>query len=212
MIKFLIIIPFYNEYDSLKKLSTELIKYKANCLFIDDGSKDNGSKLLKEFNLIKNTINVGYHKTLAKGLKYARKNNYDFSITFDADGQHKVRDLDKIISILKSNKYDFISTKRNKNNRLIEYFINAYFYSKFNRKDILSGLKAYRLSKIDMKSNFFIEDSVGIGFSMLYLSKKYNFYEFDIQVSERIGKSTFGGLFKGNLKLFKSFFKIVIKI
>ena len=70
MIKFLIIIPFYNEYDSLKKLSTELIKYKANCLFIDDGSKDNGSKLLKEFNLIKNTINVGYHKTLAKGLKY----------------------------------------------------------------------------------------------------------------------------------------------
>jgi len=209
MKKYLIIIPFYNEYINLKKLIIKLKKYKDQCLFVDDGSVDNGFKLLNDFLLIKNNNNIGYHKSIVRGLEYAYKNNYEYAITFDADGQHNTLDLDRIITNINKNKFDIILTNRSKYNRLIEHMINYYFKSRFNANDILSGLKAYRLNKIDFNSLFFKVDTSGIGLALFFLNNRLKHHEFNISISKREDISTFGGFFKGNWRLFQSFLKTI---
>ena len=68
-----ILIPAYNEVKNLAKI----LKYKYNYLIIDDGSNDGTVNLLKKnkINYIKNLINIGYEKSLIKGLVYLKKKN-----------------------------------------------------------------------------------------------------------------------------------------
>ena len=68
-----ILIPAYNEVKNLAKI----LKYKYNYLVIDDGSNDGTVNLLNKnkINYIKNLTNIGYEKSLIKGLNYLKKKN-----------------------------------------------------------------------------------------------------------------------------------------
>ena len=65
-----ILIPSYNEIENLAKI----LKYKHNYLIVDDCSNDGTEKLLikKKINYIKNSKNIGYEKSLIKGLNYLK--------------------------------------------------------------------------------------------------------------------------------------------
>ena len=201
---YLVVIPFFNEEYSLKNLQKDLLFIKENLIFINDNSIDNGPNYLKNYRVINNNKNIGYEKSLLRGLIYAKNNNYKYVITFDADNQHRISDLKKMINLLKE-EYDLIIGYRNYFNRYIEYLINYYFYKKFKIKDILSGLKAYRLELLDLDNKIYSTNSTGIRFSLnLLKNKNYKFYQFKIFVRKRNGKSTFGGMIKGNYTLLKS--------
>ena len=190
---YLVVIPFFNEENSLKNLQKDLLFIKENLIFINDNSIDKGANYLKNYKVINNNKNIGYEKSLLRGLIYAKNNNYKYVITFDADNQHRVSDLKKIINLLKE-EYDLIIGYR-----------NYYFYKKFKIKDILSGLKAYKLELLDLDSKFYLTNSSGIRFSLnLLKNRNYKYFQFKIFVRKRKGKSTFGGVIKGNYTLFKS--------
>ncbi len=203
---FLIVVPFFNEESTLKNLHKDLFFFKKNLIFINDNSSDNGVNYLTKFKILNNKKNIGYEKSLLKGFKYAKENNFKYVISFDADNQHRVSDLKKIIRLLKKDNYDLIIGNRNFYNRLVEYFINYFFYKKYEIKDILSGLKAYNLKLMNLHPKNYLNNTSGMKFVLTFLlNENIKLYQYQIFVRKRKGKSTFGGFIKGNYILIKSF-------
>ncbi|MCU9533735.1 glycosyltransferase family 2 protein [Streptococcus sp. CSL10205-OR2] len=88
----LIMIPAYNEEESIEKVINNLIKNypQYDYVIINDGSKDNTSSIshANGYNIIDLPENLGLSGALQTGFKYAFNHGYKKAIQFDADGQH----------------------------------------------------------------------------------------------------------------------------
>lgn len=97
--KILIIIPAYNEEENILKTYQNIINYNKknntnyDVIVINDGSKDNTSKICHEKNIpiIDLIHNLGIGGAVQTGYKYAYENDYDIAVQFDGDGQHDIR-------------------------------------------------------------------------------------------------------------------------
>lgn len=99
--KVLIIIPAYNEQDNIEKVVNNLIENypQYDYLVVNDCSKDNTEKILKEnnYNYISLPINLGIGGAVQSGYLYARQKDYDIAIQIDGDGQHDPAYIEKLI-------------------------------------------------------------------------------------------------------------------
>ena len=88
--KTLVIIPAYNEEESILNLINEIKEYKYDYLVINDCSKDNTKNILdkEHINHLDLPVNLGIAGVTQVGFKYASDNNYDCVINIDGDGQH----------------------------------------------------------------------------------------------------------------------------
>ena len=88
----LVIIPAYNEEESILTVIKNLENAKTNCdyIVINDCSKDSTQQILDENNInhIDLPVNLGLTGSVQTGYKYAYYNGYDAAIQFDGDGQH----------------------------------------------------------------------------------------------------------------------------
>ena len=151
MPKFIILIPSYNERKTLIKVIKKLHKFKIQ--IIDDCSQDNTNKAVKNFknvSLYRNKINIGYEQSLNKGFKLLGNSNFDFIITMDADGEHSVKNVPKIIKFCNRYNPDLVIGNRHKKNRLIEIILSFFFKLRFDIRDPLSGFKAYKIKKLNL--------------------------------------------------------------
>lgn len=102
MHKILVIIPAYNEQDSIINVINKLKNDcpRADYVVINDCSKDNTLSVLKENNtsFVNLPINLGIGGGVQTGYKYALENGYDIAIQIDGDGQHDTAYLDKVIA------------------------------------------------------------------------------------------------------------------
>lgn len=97
--KVLIIVPAYNEEDSIKKTVNQIIHSGYDYIVINDGSTDSTRQILEDnhFHHINLISNLGIGGAVQTGYKYAYENNYDIAIQFDADGQHDISYIEKLI-------------------------------------------------------------------------------------------------------------------
>lgn len=90
--KTLLVIPAYNEEESLKATIDNLQKVcpSVDYLVVNDGSKDSTVKVCREneYPFLDLPINLGLAGAFQAGMKYAYRHGYDCVIQFDADGQH----------------------------------------------------------------------------------------------------------------------------
>lgn len=113
----LIVIPAYNEEENilkvLKELKSDIPEY-FDILVINDCSKDNTEKILIENNIphLNNIFNMKYAMSVQTGIKYAYKNNYDYVIQMDADGQHIAKEALKLYEYIKRSNSDIIIGSR----------------------------------------------------------------------------------------------------
>lgn len=88
----LIIIPAYNEEESIQGVIDNLIQNypQFDYLIINDGSKDNTSLICHQngYSILDLPINLGLAGAFQTGLRYAYKHGYKKAVQFDADGQH----------------------------------------------------------------------------------------------------------------------------
>jgi len=106
--KLIVIIPAYNEEKTIKEVIRSLKEKGYNdIIVVDDGSKDSTYELAskEKVKVYRHMINRGLGGALNTGITAALKEGADFMITFDADGQHSVDDIPKMIEPLK-NGYD----------------------------------------------------------------------------------------------------------
>lgn len=97
MDKILVFIPTYNERGNVQRLYQEIKKlpYDLNILFCDDNSPDGTGALIDELvtkdsrvHVIHRPGKMGLGTATIEGFNYARKHNYDYLITMDADFTH----------------------------------------------------------------------------------------------------------------------------
>lgn len=159
--KILVVIPAYNEEDSLGLL---LSKIKENnipnawvdCLVIDDGSQDGTARVAQtqEALLIKNGKNQGVGFSLSRGVEYALSRKYDLAVNIDADNQFEPRDIGKLITPILNQEADMVvgerfSSGRPQNMPVIKYFGNKIMNRVINTiikgdySDVSCGFRAY---------------------------------------------------------------------
>jgi len=95
-----IIIPAINEEKSIAGVISPLKALGYNVIVVDDDSKDNTATVAESLGAIvlRNVKNLGAWKSTQAGMRYAYKHNADVVITMDADGQHRVEDIQQLLS------------------------------------------------------------------------------------------------------------------
>ena len=87
--KFIIVIPAYNEEKAIEMVVKESLRY-SYVLVVDDGSRDHTSTYARDAGaeVIKHTRNRGKGAALKTGIEYALNKGYDAMVMLDGDGQH----------------------------------------------------------------------------------------------------------------------------
>lgn len=114
--KKLIIIPAYNEQESIKK-TVEDIMEKAphfDYIVINDCSTDKTKEICEteEFNVIHLPVNLGIGGAVQTGYLYAARNGYDIAVQVDGDGQHDPQFLSKMADYMEEEHADMVIGSR----------------------------------------------------------------------------------------------------
>ena len=114
--KKLVIIPAYNESESIEKTVNE-IKTKAkgfDYVVINDCSTDNTKEICENngFNIINLPINLGIGGAVQTGYRYGYNEGYDIAVQVDGDGQHNPEFLVKMADYLEQESADMVIGSR----------------------------------------------------------------------------------------------------
>lgn len=114
--KVLIIIPAYNEEDSIEKVVDNFIENfpQYDYVIINDGSTDNTKDVCrdKRYEVLNLPINMGIGGAVQTGYRYALDNGYDMAVQVDGDGQHDVSFLEEMIRYMEEEGADCVIGSR----------------------------------------------------------------------------------------------------
>jgi len=103
MDRVLIFLPTLNEFKSAASLITEIDNLtKVNFLIVDDGSRDGTHEELlglkfENLEIIQRGKRLGIGSAHSLAISYAKNRSYDYLLTMDADGTHRVNDVLRIL-------------------------------------------------------------------------------------------------------------------
>jgi len=95
-----IVVPAYNEGPRIAKTLQELSSGGLqNIVVVDDGSTDGTAALASEQPVwvLRHLFNCGQGAALQTGIDFAYGRGAETIVTFDADGQHRLEDIDTLI-------------------------------------------------------------------------------------------------------------------
>jgi glycosyltransferase involved in cell wall biosynthesis len=114
--RILVIIPAYNEEDSVGKVVEEVKTNlpQADTLVVNDGSTDLTSEKARACKamLLDLPFNLGIGGAMQAGYKYAYKKGYDIAIQVDGDGQHDPKEIPKLLQGLREKRGDMVVGSR----------------------------------------------------------------------------------------------------
>jgi len=179
ILKITIGIPAYNEEKNIASIITKLKKITDSIIVCDDGSSDMTAEISKNLGatVISHKKNMGYGVAINSIFQKAKELNIDLLVTFDADGQHRVEDIEKVVEPIKNNTADlvigsrFLDKKSNVPNyrkigiKVITKITNASIKKKLT--DSQSGFRAYNKQVLSQIS----PSDIGMGISTEILIK-----------------------------------------
>lgn len=206
-----LVIPVYNEEATLKKVIKETLSYIKKIIVVNDCSTDDSERILKKLPviLVNNKKNLGYAKTLEKGIATAFKKGANYVITFDADGQHQASDLKKYLNIIEKKHPDLILGKRSLKNRFMEEVFGWYSKIRYSFSDPLCGMKAYKKEVFERYGYLEKKYSIATELTFKAIKNDAKFIEIPIQTQKRQSESRFAGNLRGNLLELKAFLNIL---
>lgn len=210
--KGIIIIPAYNEEENIGSVLEEIfsLNLDLDVVVVNDGSVDKTKEIVegKNIKVISHPFNLGYGAALQTGFKYAVKNQYEYIIQFDADGQHYGKYIEDMKKEIEKDEYDIILGSRFVGNKEYKIEFQKAIVIRFMRKiikiftgikvtDPTCGFKGYKrkvFSHYALFSNF-PSDYPDADIIINMLRRKYRVKEIPITVRERThGKSMHSGL------------------
>ncbi len=107
-------IPAFNEEKNIGAIVAKLTQKYDVVIVCDDGSSDMTSTIASSLGakVIKHEKNEGYGSAIKTIFNEAGKIGGDVLVTFDADGQHQISDIDSILEPILENKADLVIGSR----------------------------------------------------------------------------------------------------
>ncbi|HME16963.1 MAG TPA: glycosyltransferase family 2 protein [Mycobacterium sp.] len=106
-----IVVPAFNEAGMIGEVIADLRSVFSNVVCVDDGSGDDTGEvaLRAGAHLVRHPVNLGQGAAIQTGVEYARRQPAAQAFaTFDADGQHRVKDLVTMIDRLGTGDVDVV--------------------------------------------------------------------------------------------------------
>jgi glycosyltransferase involved in cell wall biosynthesis len=219
MSKYLTIcVPAYNEALGVKTTLEELRSYfcEAEIILVDDGSTDETLKLAKSvkgITVLSHEHNRGYGASLKTAIRNANRETIAW---FDADGQHRVRDLEKVAQPVIDGRMDAVIGVRGKESevsmgrlpgKLILKFVSELLVGE-SIPDLNSGLRCFRADVIRRYLHLLPDGFSASTTTTLFMMKRgYRLGFVDIVAIKRKGHSTVNIISDGLATL-----KLIIRI
>lgn len=106
-----LIVPCYNEGTVIFDVLKNARKTFPNIVGVNDGSADDSAAQIRAAgaHLVDHPVNLGQGAAIQTGVEYARAQpGAQYFVTFDADGQHQVKDVMRMIERLRTEPLDII--------------------------------------------------------------------------------------------------------
>ncbi len=97
-----VIVAAFNEVRAIGNVVRDLTAEGYRVIVVDDGSVDATAGVAASHGatVIRHPFNLGQGAAIQTGLESALVNGAEFIVTFDADGQHRVTDIERLITVL----------------------------------------------------------------------------------------------------------------
>ncbi|MGI0102774.1 MAG: glycosyltransferase family 2 protein [Nitrosotalea sp.] len=107
-------LPAYNEEKNIAKIILKLQKIADKIIVCNDGSTDLTSEIAEKMGaiVVNHPKNLGYGAGIRSIFLKAREIDSDVLVTFDADGQHRVEDIQAVIEPIIKNEADIVIGSR----------------------------------------------------------------------------------------------------
>ena len=145
--KFTILIPVYNDWESLKKLLDNIndtikdfLNTEFNCVVVDDSSTTDCSKIkiptnINSIKIIHMNENRGHARCNAFGIKYLSEiEDFDYLILMDGDGEDRPEEIKLLVNKVFSEPKKSVVAKRIKRSEGFLFqmlYFNCFFRFKF---------------------------------------------------------------------------------
>nr|WP_211256908.1 glycosyltransferase family 2 protein [Corynebacterium lowii] len=106
-----LIIPCFNEGTVIGDVISQARETFPNIVAVNDGSADNSADAIHQAgaHLVNHPVNLGQGAAIQTGVEYARKQpGAQYFVTFDADGQHQVKDVLVMVERLRTEPIDIV--------------------------------------------------------------------------------------------------------
>lgn len=106
-LKSCVLIPTYNNENTLSKVIDEVLEYTSNIIVVNDGSTDATAEVLdryEDLEVVHLPKNKGKGNALKEGFRVAGDFDYEYAVSMDSDGQHFPDDLPVFLDALENKK------------------------------------------------------------------------------------------------------------
>lgn len=208
-----VIIPAFNEADSISKVIKELPSSVSEIIVVNNNSTDTtvlnaenaGATVLSE-------NRKGYGYACLKGLDYVAKQSKspDIIVFIDGDYSDYPEELEKVVAPIIEKDIDFVVGARTKNlreegsmtpqqvfgNWLATFLMRLFFGAKFTDLGPFRAIKYEKLKELEMEDKTY---GWTVEMQLKVLRKKMTYIEVPVRYKKRIGVSKVSGTIKGSI-------------
>ena len=179
-------IPAYNEEKNIASIIVKLKKIVDVVIVCNDGSTDSTSEIAQNLGavVINHTKNLGYGAGINSIFHKAKEIGSEILVTFDADGQHRIEDIDRVIKPISDGQSDIVigsrflddSEKEIPNYRKVGIKVITKITNTSIKKqltDSQSGFRAYSKKVLEQLSPS--ESGMGVSTEILIKASSKNF-------------------------------------
>jgi len=103
-----VVIAAYNEARVIAHVVGDVARRGYHVVVVDDGSGDGTAEhAATAAAVVRHPVNLGQGAALQTGIDYALHQGADVIVTFDADGQHRASDIERLVAALREAPADF---------------------------------------------------------------------------------------------------------
>ncbi len=208
--RILIIVPAYNEAESLPALIAQLASLypRYDVAVIDDGSSDGTSDAVRgtPARLVSLDCNLGIGGAVQTGFRIACDEGYAIAVQVDGDGQHPADQVHLLVDAVRQGDCDLVigsrflagdgyqsTASRRMGIRFFSTWLSAICHTRIT--DATSGFRAFNRPAIELLAREYAEDYPEVEAVLVAHRAGLRIREVPVQMSARTGgTSSIGGL------------------
>jgi glycosyltransferase involved in cell wall biosynthesis len=229
MVDIKVIIPAFNEADSIAHVINELPKSVSEVIVVNNNSSDDTVKNAETTGAtVLTELRKGYGYACLRGLEYvaSKSKQPDIIVFIDGDYSDYPEELDKVVAPILEDDIDFVVGARRKNlreegsmtpqqvfgNWLATFLMRLFFGAKFTDLGPFRAIKYEKLKELNMEDKTY---GWTVEMQLKILKKNMTYAEVPVRYKRRIGISKVSGTVKGSIfagiKILGWIFKYSIK-